>query len=330
MIVLFKQKAPANIVILFLFGLLIKLPLFIYPKVIVVPQTDGRLYTAFIHSIGGATGTGALIASIIALFLLYVQALMVNYMINEYRLTIRQTFLPAMAYMLITSLLPEWSYMSAVLLSNTLIILMFIILFGLYNVSTGNSKIFNIGLLAGLASYIFFPSVFFSLSVIVGLMILRPFRLNEVFLLLMGALTPYYFYAVYLFLNDRLVVQQFIQSLYLHPPSLQHSLWIVIATVLLCIPFLLGGYYIQLQLRKMLIQARKNWSILLVYLLLAFIIPFINSAPSFYTWLLAAAPFACFHACAYLYTPRKWLPSVLFTVALVFILVQQYVSTAWQ
>jgi hypothetical protein len=327
-IVLFKQKAPANIVLLFLFGLLIKLPLFIYPKVIVVPDTDGRLYTAFITATG-TSGNSAVLLSMLALFLLYVQSLMVNYMINEYRLTNHQTFLPAMAYMLITSLLPEWSYMSAVLLSNTFIILMFIILFGLYNASSGNGKIYNIGLLAGVASYLFFPSVFFSISIMLGLVILRPFRLNEIFLLLMGALTPYYFYASYLFLTDRLDVRHFIQSLYIHLPPIQHSLWIIAGTVLLCIPFLLGGYYIQLQLRKMLIQARKNWSILLVYLLLAFFIPFINSAPSFYTWLLAAAPFACFHACAYLYTPRKWLPSVLFTVVLAFILLQQYISTVW-
>ena len=119
------------------------------------------------------------------------------------------------------------------------------------------------------------------------------------------------------------------QTLYLHLPPLQHSLWIVVAVVLLCIPFLMGGYYVQHQLRKMLIQARKNWSILLVYLLLAFFVPFLNSTSSFYTWLLAAAPFACFHACAYLYTPRKWLPSVLFTTALVFILLQQYLTTSW-
>lgn len=328
MIALFKQKAPANIVILFLFGLLIKLPLFLYPKVITVPETDGRLYTVFIKALGVSHGSTVL-ASVIALFLLYVQALMVNYLINEYRLTVRQTFLPAMAYMLITSLLPEWSYMSAVLVSNTFIILMFIILFGLYNTSTGNGKIYNIGLLGGLASCIFFPSLFFSISIILGLMILRPFRPNEVLLLLMGAATPYYFYAVYLFLTDQLTKQHFMQALYMHFPPLQHSLWIVAAIVLLCIPFLLGGYYVQQQLRKMLIQARKNWSIILVYLLLSFVIPFLNSSPSFYTWLLAAAPFACFHACAYLYTPRKWLPSTLFTAALVFILLQQYISTTW-
>lgn len=328
MIAVFKEKAPANIVLLALFGLLLKLPLFLYPRVIRVPQTDGKIYTAFVDAIG-ISGNGALLLSVLALFLLYVQALMVNYIINEYRLTIRQTFLPAMAYMLITSLLPEWSHMSAVLLSNTAIIPMFIALFGLYNMSAGNGRIYNIGLLAGLASYIFFPSLFFSISAIMGLIILRPFRLNEILLLLLGLLTPYYFHAAYLFLNDALNVQDFMYRIYFHLPPLQHSLWVVGGVVLLCVPFIIGGYYIQTQLRKMLIQARKNWSILLVYLLLAFVIPFINSSPSFYTWLLAAAPFACFHACAYLYTPRKWLPSVLFSAALIFILVQQYASTSW-
>jgi hypothetical protein len=65
-IVLFKQKSPANIVLLFLFGLLIKLPLFLYPKIIVAPATDGKLYTAFIDTIN-RTGSGQVIASVLAL-----------------------------------------------------------------------------------------------------------------------------------------------------------------------------------------------------------------------------------------------------------------------
>ncbi|HVG42140.1 MAG TPA: hypothetical protein VM888_11065, partial [Chitinophagaceae bacterium] len=82
MIGLFKQKSPANIVLLFIFGLLLKLPLFLYPKAIVATDKDGRLYQYFISFINSDGGT-SLLASLIALMLLYVQALLVNYMVNE-------------------------------------------------------------------------------------------------------------------------------------------------------------------------------------------------------------------------------------------------------
>ena len=155
MIGVFKQKSPGNVVILIIFGLLLKLPLFIHPRPTVVKEVDGRLFQWFI-SILPADNT--LISSVLAFALLYVQALLLNYLMNEYRMMAKPSFLPAMSYLLITSLLPEWNYLSAPLVANTFIIWAFIKLFELYNVQGGNGKIFNVGLLLGIASFFFFPS----------------------------------------------------------------------------------------------------------------------------------------------------------------------------
>lgn len=329
MIALFKQKSPANIVILLIFGLLIKLPLFLYPKQVVATENDGQLYQGFVYFINNS-GNGALLASVLAFVLLYIQAIIINYLVNEYRMTNRQTYLPAMAYLLITSLLPEWSMLSAALVSNLFITIIFTQLFSLYNQAAVNGKIFNLGLLAGLASFIFFPALVLLLAIVLGLMILRAFRLNEFFLLLMGAATPYYFYAAYLFLTDNFVPADFFPEVYLQVPNVKRSLWLVGSTLFLAIPFLIGGYFVQAQLRKMLIQVRKNWSVLLLFLLLAFGVPFINSTESFHTWVMTAVPFAVFHACAYLYPQRKWLPLLLFFGMVVFIISQQFGTTAWQ
>ena len=328
MIAIFKQKSPVNIILVLIFGLLLKLPLFIHPKIIVVPQNDGKLYSSLVAWIGGASGS--MIGSIIAFVLLYIQALLLNFLINEYRMTSKQTFLPAMAYMLLTSLLPDWSYLSAPLVASTFIILMYITLFNLYNASNANGKIYNIGLLTGICSFIFFPSVFFSVSIILGIMVLRPLRLNEIVLFLMGVATPYYFYAVYLFLTDQLRPDSLLPVLYVHLPAVKRSLWLVGSTLLLTVPFLIGGYSVQAGMRKMLIQARKNWSILLLYLLLSFFVPFVNSTDSFHPWVVMAVPFATFHASAYLNPPRKWLAHFLFFVMLAFILAQQYVPNVWK
>jgi hypothetical protein len=102
------------------------------------------------------------------------------------------------------------------------------------------------------------------------------------------------------------------------------------AIVFLGLPFLIGGYFIQTHLRKMLIQARKNWSILLLFLLLSLFIPFINSVASLHNWIMVAAPFAAFHACAYLYPKRGTVPFILFSLTIAFILFQQYGTQLWQ
>ena len=48
----------------------------------------------------------------------------------------------------------------------------------------------------------------------------------------------------------------------LRMPSLQQSAWLAVSAFLLMVPFLAGGYYIQDNLRRMLIQVRKGWSLL--------------------------------------------------------------------
>jgi hypothetical protein len=323
---LFKQKSPGNIVVLLIFGLIIKLPLFIYPKTIITSENDGQLYQAFIRSLPVVNSYAC---SLLAFVLLYVQSLLVNFLVNEYRMISRHNYLPGMAYLLITSLLPEWNYLSSPLVATTLIIWMFIKLFKLYNLPNARPQVYNIGLLAGISSYLYFPSAAFILCILLGLMILKPFRLNEIILFLLGCLTPYYFYGIYLFLSDALNFRNFIPHLSFKVPVLKNSIWLAVSTLLLAIPFLMGGYFLQLQMRKMLIQVRKDWSILLLYLLLAFFVPFINGNQSFYAWVLLAAPFAAFHACGYFYQPRMLISQVLFFGMTGYILYLQYGTKTW-
>jgi hypothetical protein len=326
-IAIFKQKSPGNIVVLLLFGLLLKLPLFLYPKLVISSSIDGRLYQWLFSLIPSGNPTNY---SVIAFLLLYTQALMVNYMVNEYRMVIKTTYLPAMAYVLITSLLPEWNYLSSPMLANSFIILMFIYLFHLYNSSNAKAQVYNIGVIAGITSYIYFPSAAFVICVLVGLMILKPFRLNEIVLFFLGCLTPYYFHAVYLFLFSQLNFANFIPHMAIRVPILKNSIWLAGSVLLLTIPFLVGGYFVQANLRRMLIQVRKNWSVLLIYLLLAFFVPFINSDQSFETWILVTVPFAAFHACAYFYPAQRWFPLLVFFITIGYVLYQQYGTLTWR
>jgi hypothetical protein len=327
-IALFKQKSPANVAVLFIFGLLIKIPLFLYPVTVPATAADGGLYPYFTSFIGLKESNSAASAFVAFLFL-YIQALMLNHYVNEYRMTTHQTFLPAMAYLLITSLLPEWSYLSPQLLAATLIIWAFGKLFRLYNQQAAKGIVYNIGLIVGLSSFIFFPSAAFLLSLCLGMAILKPFRFNELILMLFGALTPYYFYAVYLFLTDQLTLSRILPKATVGLPDLHISVWIILISLLLVIPFFIGSIYIRGHLRRMLIQVRKNWTLFVLYLLIAIAIPFINADHRLNNWLFVAAPFAAFHSSAYLYPKKRWISLAIFFVMVVLIVVLQYVIGVW-
>ena len=327
---MFRQKSPGNLLLLFFFGLALKLPLFLWPKAAVATQNDEDFYGWLLQWFASAGNAKALLCSAMAFVLLYVQAVMVNYLVNEYRLMPKPTYLPAMAYLLLTSLLPEWSYLSSPLVAATFVLWAFNKLFRLYNQPEARGSVFNVGLLLGIASYFYFPSACFLLCALLGLIILKPFRLHEAVLFLVGCLTPYYFMVTILFLTDKLSIASFFPHLSLQTPVVRSNVWLAVSILLLAIPFLAGGFFVQSHLHKMLIQVRKAWSILLFYLLLAFFVPFVNTDSTFNNWVLLAVPFACFHASTYFYAVKKWIPNLLLLLTAGYIFYVQYGTAVWR
>jgi len=326
---IFKQKTPANILLLLLFGLLIKLPMFMHPHITAIQPKDGILFHGILNFLQPTGRENPIIYPVLAFMLLFTQAIALTRLINDYRMVNRPNYLPGMAYLLITSFFAEWNYFSAPLLINTLLIFILGWLFKIYNHPKAKGIVFNIGLAIGICSLIFFPSVTFVIWVLFALMVMRPFRLNEWLLCLLGVTSPYYFYAVYLFLSNQWRLEKILPYLTLQVPSLQQSIWLAASALLLMIPFLAGGYFIQDNLRRMLIQVRKGWSLILLYLLVAIFVPFVNTSNTFENWVLAAVPFAAFHACAYFYPSKKLFPLILFWISVAFVLFYQYSGPGW-
>jgi hypothetical protein len=158
---------------------------------------------------------------------------------------------------------------------------------------------------------------------------MRPFHLREWLLGLLGVTTPFYFYAVYLVLNDQWSWAHLWPYFSLSFPVIKQTAWLAGAAFLLVVPFLSGGYYVQESLRRMLIQVRKGWSLVLLYLLCALFIPFINNGNNLENWVMAVIPLAAFHACTYLYSSYRIFPLLLFWVTLGFILGYQYYGHGW-
>ncbi len=329
MIGIFKQKNPANILLLLVFGILIKLPMFQHPQMPASKPGDSLLYKNIVSYLGTIGGANHFVFPVLAFALLFIQALLLTRFMNGQRMMNKPTYFPGMAYLLITSLLPEWSYFSAPLLVNTIFLLVLTGLFKTYNQPNAKGAIFNIGLGLGLASFIFFPSITFVIWILLALAVMRPFRLNEWVLCLVGITTPFYFYAIYLFIDDKWSWHNLVPYFSVSLPAVKQSVWLAGSAFLLAVPFLTGGYYVQDSLRKMLIHVRKGWSLLLLYLLGAVFVPFVNNTADFENWIMATIPFAAFHACTYFYSTLRILPLLLFWLTVAFILGYQYGGPGW-
>jgi len=326
---IFKQKNPANLLLLLLFGVLIKLPMFLHPHIINSSETDNILYKGLIKFLGSFRSSFPAIYPLTAFILLFLQAVMITRIINNHRMVSVAGYLPGMAYILITSLFPEWNHLSAILIINTIFLFTLYGLLKIYNQQNANSIIYNIGLASGIASFIFTPSLIFIILIFLGLMVMRPFRINEWLLCIIGITTPFYFYAIYLFISSQWSWQSICPDLSISLIKVRQSTWLAGSAFLLAVPFLVGSYYVQNRLRRMLIQVRKGWSLLLLYLLAAIAVPFFSKNDTFENWVMCTIPFAAFHACMYLYSAQRIFSLLVFWITVGFVLGYQYYGPGW-
>lgn len=311
MIASFKTNSNANIFFLFAYALVLKWHSFLYPQIPVAQPTDGFLYAWLLQFLSPAGESAPVMYPFLVLILTLSQAITFNHLINNKKLLPKPNYLPALAYILITSIFPEWWLFSSILIINSLMVMVWAMLSSLFNHPRPKAQVFNAGLIVGVASFFYFPAIGFSVLILSALIILRPFNLSEWLVAILGVITPYYFLFAFLFLADTSNPLTYLPSISFSLPDVQQDIWSLGAMVLLAIPFFVSGFYIQNHMLRMLIQVRKSWGLMLLYLIITLLIPLVNFAPNFQRWILCAVPLAAFHGYTYFSAEKKWLPIVL-------------------
>jgi hypothetical protein len=321
---LFKRKNPGNAFLLLIYALIIKFPLFLHPKIPVPSTSDNYLYSKLLNFLLDFSGSSGVLFSVLSFFILFVQASLFNRICNHHKLFPKPNYLAGMSYLLVTSLIPSWSYFSAPLLVNLLMIWAWYRMLNLYSVNQPGAAIFNIGILLGFCTMLYFPAIVFVVLMLMALVIMRPFRIREWIIGLIGVTTPYYFLFIALYLGSTWNWRVIFPPVRFRLPVLPSSIWITVSIALLVIPFIIGGFFVQNNLNKMLIQVRKSWSLLLLFLMIGATIIFMNDDSGYANWMLTALPFAGFHASAYYFPSQRIFPSLLHWLVFGFVIVLAY------
>ena len=291
----------------------------LHPHTPVAGPADGFLFYELLNYLHKVAADVPVIYAAMAFVLLLTQSLTLNRLMNEQRLMSSSNYLVAMAYLLVTSLIPDWNFLSSALIINTVMVWAWPRMVSLYSNPNAKTLLFNIGLGFGICSFFYPSSLFLLVLLIVALLVFRSFNITEWLVALTGILTPYYFLFVYLFMNDKLNLAALLPQLNFHYPNIHLNTWFWLRIVLLIVPLIVGMYFIQFNTGRMLIQVRKSWALLSFYLVIAFFIPFINPASTYAYWVLAAVPLSAFHAATYFYPKRFAFPNYLHWIMVAFI-----------
>jgi hypothetical protein len=320
---IFKANNPSNAFLLFLYGFLLKLPSFLHPVVPQAQQIDGFLYKALLKWMEPVGSGLPVIYPLVTYLLLFTQAITFNRLVSEQRLMQRPNFLAGMAYLLITSVFADWGKLSSPLIINTLLVWVWARMSNLHTQNNPKTTLFNIGAAIGICTFFYFPSIAFAVLIVVGLAITRAFKPSEWIIALLGMVTPYYFLLSYAFLTDKIQGYK-LPGIAITSPRFTNTRFEYVAIGIVLFLLLAGFFYVQKNFRKQLIQARKSWNLLFLYLLVALFIPFINATHSFEYWILCAIPLAALAGAAFFYPERKIFPLVLHWGMVAFVILISY------
>lgn len=80
---IFRTTNPLSIVVLFFYGMLLRFAALLDPVIPVANPSDGVLYHSLIRGLKAIGGSSGLIYAILAYFLVYAQALMINSVFSD-------------------------------------------------------------------------------------------------------------------------------------------------------------------------------------------------------------------------------------------------------
>jgi hypothetical protein len=258
--------------------------------------------------------------------LVFIQALLVNSLVNQYGLLSKPSFLPALMYIIVSGLFTPFLVLSPPLICNFLLIWMLYKLFGLYKGDDANSTTYDLGMIVAVGSLIYLPFIYLFLAIWAALVLFRPFNWREWVIGIMGYATIFFFLAVAYYLSGNLQIFYTIWTPLTtrFPTHVNINSYNYLVLVPVIVIFTLGIMRMKQIFFRSYVQVRKSFQLLFVVFFIAGISFYVKAEFSLTHFLLCAVPLSVFFAYYFLYANTRWFYESLFFLLLVSIVYFQF------
>ncbi|MET4082311.1 hypothetical protein ABIB40_002269 [Pedobacter sp. UYP30] len=311
----FRKLSPINIFYLLVFTAFLRIPIlyelpdelssnFLGPFAHLLIKTDlGEVLSPFANVI------------LSAIFVL-TQALIFNNVVNNHNLLGKQSYLPSLLYIISASLFMPFMTLSPVLLCNFFLIWVIAKFLKVGKSNNALLMVFDIGLIIGVGTLIYFPFIAMLLMVFLTLLLYRPFNWREWVVGILGFLTVFFFLAVFYYWTGNFeVFYQIWKPLSNKFPTIfkiDYSDYLVLIPILIIIVLAL------LQLRqnffRSFISTRKAYQFLFLMFLVAGASFYLNSEFRIWHFLLCVPPGAVILSYYFSNAKKWWVYESLFVV----------------
>lgn len=326
MIRFFSAIHPVNILVIFLIGILIRIPLFTHPVLPVIDDTSAIIYIYLNRSVFIFLNDHPWLYPLISYVIIFIQGLSVNGFLNEQKAFGSAHLLYTLVYVLFTALMPEWNTLSSGLFANLILAIILPRFVILYQRMQVQNELFLLSFLVGLSGMISKPSLIGLLVLFLLLLLFRSFKITEWLVVLIGFGLPYYLAFVFLYVSDNWHQAALLRPLlHLSTPVFYRTPDNLLSALLIFVPCLTGSFYVWKYTSRFLVLQRKVWAFVFLHLLFSLI--YFSYMPAGNTDALLMFFFpASFFITGFLYFPSvKFFPSLYIWLIISFIAVRYFI-----
>ena len=255
--------------------------------------------------------------SVFLAFLLFTsQAIHINHIINKHEVLYKQSWLPALMFIIITGLFPPFLWIHPILFVNSLLIFVFDKLFSLYKHPTPLALAFDGAFLLSLSALFYLPTIFLFLFYFLCILILRPFSWRLWAVSIMGLLLPFFFAFFYYFWNNELM--SFYERVFVsgikrqidlaHIFNVKYILSVVIVGVL----FILSLLKLQTNYFKNVTKSRLIQQLLVLLIPIGILSVLFSRDESLYRYSIIVLPVSIYLAYYFLSGKKRWVMELMF------------------
>lgn len=314
----FRSLSPVNLVLLVAFTFFMRMAIFVH----LPAQFDFEFlepYAKLLVQIPSASALSPVVNVLIATFLVILQAILFNTVVNRHSLLTKPTYLPALLYVTGSSLFLQFLILSPPLICNFILIWIMDKFLKIGKSPNALMVLFDVGMLIALGTLIYFPFIVLLVMLWLSLLLYRSFSWREWVSGLIGFLTIFFFVAVFYYWNDN--INQFFQIwrplINKFPSVLQinYNDYLVLLPVTVII--VLAALQLRENFFRSFISTRKAFQMLFFMFLVAIVSFYTKPDFRVYHFLLSVPPGAVLLAYYFCNAKKRWVYESLFAVLVI-------------
>lgn len=237
-----------------------------------------------------------------------------------------RTFLPALIYILLSGLIPQYQLMNPSIFGAMFLMLAIRRIMESYRIPGVAYNFFDAGILISTGSLFYANLIWFGLLVIIGIALLRTGSIKEIVISVLGLLTPYIltfgiYYVLGKDLQDLLSLMKY--NLFGKPASYVFTRLTVVAVIYTGLCTLMSIVFLQMLMNTKKIKSRKTFFLLLWIFVIAVSVYIIVPSVSVEIIWIISIPVSYFLAHYFVFAKKRLVSEIVLSVLILLILLIQ-------